>query len=314
VEYHVNYGGHIQIWDITTGSELAPLRPGAKSAPIRAELDPTGRYLVCGERPSYFSSAPKPQDITVVWELATGKKWTLCDGWTHPSFFPDGKTVALGITGRETKTAVLRLIDLTTGKEQAEVSFGANFPDRQFALGPVAPDGAVIAVFLNNKGAPAEVWFRDGKTLEDRGKLVLAGDAQQSGWSSGLFSWDGKSFIALDPTGTAWIWDVAERKVVRTLVCGSNLRISGSALSPDGKTLAVGWIPDFDITQVHTYAPDPLELPQPRMSLLTLDGSAPPQVLIAPPGGVSCSIAFSPDGKTLAYGNHGAVHLFDLTK
>jgi len=40
---------------------------------------------------------------------------------------------------------------------------------------------------------------------------------------------------------------------------------------------------------------------------------APPRVLVAAHGYVG-ALAFSPDGKTLAFGGAGVVHLFDLTK
>jgi hypothetical protein len=44
-----------------------------------------------------------------------------------------------------------------------------------------------------------------------------------------------------------------------------------------------------------------------------LAGNNPPRLLVAPHGFVG-DLVFSPDGKTLAFGSSGAVHLFDLTK
>jgi hypothetical protein len=49
------------------------------------------------------------------------------------------------------------------------------------------------------------------------------------------------------------------------------------------------------------------------VSLVDLAGDAPPRVLVAPKGYVG-ALAFSPDGKLLAFGGAGAVHLFDMTK
>jgi hypothetical protein len=86
-----------------------------------------------------------------------------------------------------------------------------------------------------------------------------------------------------------------------------------SALSPDGKTLAVGWMPQADADLESAREPDPQDLPQPRVSLIDLAGNAAPQVLVAPHGYVG-GLAFSPNGKLLAFGGAGAVHLFELRK
>ena len=57
----------------------------------------------------------------------------------------------------------------------------------------------------------------------------------------------------------------------------------------------------------------PEDLPQPRVSLIDLLGRRAPRVLVAPHG-YPGAVTFSPDGKTLAFGGGGAVHLFDLRK
>jgi hypothetical protein len=57
---------------------------------------------------------------------------------------------------------------------------------------------------------------------------------------------------------------------------------------------------------------DPQDLVQPRVYLFDLTKpDAEPAVLIAPPG-LAGGLAWSPDGKTLALGGSGAVHLFDM--
>lgn len=213
---------------------------------------------------------------------------------------------------REAKTSNLKLLDFTTGKELRNLSCPEK--ERYFLVNSVSPDGAVVATFLmGKKGAPIEVWFLDAKTLEDRGKLVGQGDPEEHGWSEGAFTSDGKWFVAFDGIGNALVWNVAEQKMERTLPLGGNRQATHIAISPDGKTLAAGWRPKGEAEIEDAASPDPQELPQPRVTLLDLTGKTPSRILIAPHGYVG-SLAFSPDGKTLAFGGAGAVHLFDLTK
>ena len=65
------------------GKEKEPLKPASGTAPVHAKLAPGGQFLVCVERASYDSDQ-RSQDTTVVWNLATGKKWKLCDGFAVP--------------------------------------------------------------------------------------------------------------------------------------------------------------------------------------------------------------------------------------
>jgi WD40 repeat protein len=252
--------------------------------------------------------------VTVVWNLATGKKRKLSDGYAYPSFAPDGKTAMFSLDDYEAKTSAVKVLDLATGKELAKVSCPEK--GRYFSVGQVSPDGAVVATSLSGKekGAPIEVWFLDAKTLEDRGKLVGKGEPEQYGGRRGRFTPDGKRYVLLDGVGNALVWDVAGRKLERTLPLGGGRASWQLAFSPDGKTLAAGWAPKADPELEGVREPDPRDLPQPRVSLIDLTGKSPPRVLVAPHGYNTGALAFSPDGQTLAFGGTGAVHLFNLRK
>ena len=162
-----------------------------------------------------------------------------------------------------------------------------------------------------DKGAPLEIFFVEGKTLEIRAKLVAKGNPTSrlvAAWAQ--FTPDGKHFVTADGVGDVLIWDVATRRLERTLSNGGHT-VRWLVVSPDSKTLALVWAPYSDKDQVGVQ--DPQDLPQPRVSLFPVDGSAPPLVLIAPHGFIT-GLAFSPDNKLLALGSTGAVHLFDVTK
>jgi WD40 repeat protein len=310
--HRVDYSGEVRVWDVVTGKEKAPLRPAEGTAPSNAWLAPGGRRLVCVERPGYDTSDPRTKDVTVVWDLAAGKKWKLCDGYAYPSFAPDGKTAVVSEEDHAAKTSSVRVLDLTSGKELAK----QRCPEkgRSFSVGAVAPDGSVVAVSLGGKkAAPVEVWFLDAKSLAERGKLVGKGDPERYGWGSGRFTPDGKCYVLLDGVGNALVWDVAGQKLERTVPLGGGRAAWQLAVSPEGRTLAVGWAPKAEADLEDVREPDPLDLPQPRVSLVDLTGQSPPRVLIAPHG-YTGGLAFAPDGKTLAFGGAGAVHLFDLTR
>ncbi len=308
--FRIEYTGEIRVWDVGTGKEKEPLPSPPGSGPGSAQFAPGGRLLLSLEAQSYESTDTSSHGRTVVWDVTTGKRWNLCDDFAYPSFPPDGKTVVASFSNHQARTSAVKLLELTTGKELATLDCPVK--DRHFSVGPVAPDGSTVALYLGGKrGAPKEIWFRDARTLADRGKFISNGDPDRSGWSSGVFTPDSKWFLALDAPGNVLRWDVAGCKLERPLPSGVTRAWWPPAISPDGKTLAVGWMPKSEDDLDNAAEPDPQDLPQPRVSLIDLSGTSPPRVLIAPHGYVG-GLAFSPDGKTLAFGGAGAVHLFDL--
>jgi WD40 repeat protein len=313
-QYRYEYSGQIRVWDVASGKEVEPLLPALGSAPITARLTPDGRFLLYVERPSHDAADQRSKDVMMICDLAAGKKRKLTDGYGYPVFAPDSKSIAISQTDDEgPKISVVRIIDLGTGKELAKV----RCPDkeRHFSASVISPDGAVVAVALGGKkAAPLEVWFLDAKTLEDRGKLLGKADPQGYGWGGqGIFTPDGKYYVGVDGAGDVLLWNVADRRVERSVSLGANQVGWHRAVSPDGQTLAVGWMPKLDAALAAQPEPDPDDLPQPRVSLIDLTGKTPPRMLIAPHGYLG-NVAFSPDGRLLAFGGAGAVHLFDLTE
>jgi WD40 repeat protein len=308
------YDGKFRVWDVDSGKEKDPLRTSDDTTPVHAVLSPDGKYLVYVERTGWDNFGTKSKDVTMVRDVTTGKTWKLHDDFVAPDFAPDGKTVAVLVNNEETNDSVLKLLDLATGKELVQTQC----PDKERLFGPYrfSPDGALLSVFLDGKiGTPLEVRFLDAKSLEERGKLIGKGnpDGYGYGWGRGRFTPDGKSFISLDGVGNVLVWDLKERKIKHTLPIGNERAAWTFAISPDSKTAAVPWRPKADEETERETQPDPRDLPQPRVALIDLTGDAPPRVLIAPQGDLG-ALAFSPDGKKLAFGSTGTVHVFDLRK
>jgi WD40 repeat protein len=246
----------------------------------------------------------------VAWNLKTGKRTKLFDGYGYATFSQDGKSLATLFMDFEGKKSAVHIHDAATLKETSTLDCPEK--DRLFYLDQISPDGRTLAISLYaKKGAPREVWFRDAKTLEDRGRFIGAADPEWYGWGEGRFTPDGKYYVILDLSSKVVLWDVAAKKVSRTFEVET--RGWHLAIAADGRTIAVAWHPKQDEELSSSRNADPRDYPQPRITLFDLSGDKPARTLITPHGFIG-SLAFSPDGKLLAYGISGGVRLFDLAK
>jgi WD40 repeat protein len=301
--------GRIGVWDLTTGEERPDLRPPANSGPFYATLAPDGRHLLSLERQSVTSGETQTAGVWA-WDLQTGARRKLYDGSDYPYISPDGKTVVFTSTDPKSKDYELRLLDFATGYELAR--FPCPQKDTMMFTGGFSPDGSVVIADLRGpKGSRPTVLFLDAKTLAEKGRYIGDPDPEGRGGATLSFAPDGKICILVDIAGTAHVWDVAASKAVRTFPVGA--QSWRTAFSPDGNTWAVVWAPKGNPDQEQVRNPDPRDLPQPRITLFDLAGDKPPGTLIAPHG-YQGALAFSPDGKTLAFGTSGGVRIFDLTK
>lgn len=299
--------GRIGIWNLETGDERPDLRPPADSGPFYAVLAPDGRHLLSLERRSVTAGETQAAGVWL-WDLQTGARRKLYDGFDYPYFSPNGKTVLYYFTDPRAKVNELKLLDFGSGKELAR--FPCPLKDATMLGGGFSPDGSfVIADLRGPKGFPPAVLFLDAATLSERGRFTGEPDPEGRGWITCSFAPGSKTCVLVDTAGTAHVWDVAASKVVRTFAVGA--QSWRSEFSPDGKTWAIAWAPKSDQERVRDA--DPRDLPQPRITLFDLAGDKPPRTLIAPHG-IHGTLAFSPDGKTLALGTTGGVRIFDLTR
>ena len=161
------------------------------------------------------------------------------------------------------------------------------------------------------KGEQTTTLFLDAESLEETARWTAPANPTGFGYTPGRFVPNGTRFLAVDGENTLHIWDVAAKKVARTV----KLDQSGwqSVVSGDGRWFATTWTPPDPNKFANEARLDPESLPQPRGVLVDLnDPNSKPVTLVAPRG-IAWGMAFRPDGKQLALGGSGGVHLFDLT-
>jgi WD40 repeat protein len=314
-DHRIEYSGQTLAWDLTSGKALDPLPPEKEHGAGYARISPDGNLLVLVENASYLVS--QQDDIqtrrTFVWDLKTRTKRKLGDGFLVPTFLPDGKTGALVRSDRVKKTSMIQRMDLISGK----VSATRDTPDKElsFAISDVSADGKLAAVMIGGKkGAKPTAFIVDTATLKDVAVFTGEADPEGYGWNGGKFSPDSKLYHMTDGKGTTRIWDVRSMKLLRSFESVNKQVGRWQGFSPDGKWLALAWMPKWPEEVVDAQEPDPADLPQPRVTLYPVaDAKAKSVTLIGPPGYVG-SLAWRQDGKQLAFGSAGGVHLFDVSK
>ncbi|MBY0526924.1 MAG: WD40 repeat domain-containing protein, partial [Gemmataceae bacterium] len=322
--------GTIKLYAAETGKELHSLSgyqpsrngggappPGA-SNPLEESIDfsSDGKLLVAAGG-----------HVVRLWDVETGKD-------KRPSASGhEGAILSIAMNAERQLVATLgtdgaaRLWHAATGKEVARID-GPKLSDPQLAFMQafgslaIAPHGDIVAI----------AWPDGTTTLYDvPGKQVLR-KIENTG-TRVLFAPGGKTLISGDGMGRVFLWDVRTGKQLRQLAGAGPNELAPEdamfggpgvslALSPDGKTLATA---DMGM--------DGLEFGIRLWELSTgkqrrhfrfkseLDGSprGVPGAGIGLPapgvniGGIS-GIAFSPDGKTLAWSTGGSIRLCDLAQ
>ncbi|RKU22766.1 hypothetical protein C6499_19385 [Candidatus Poribacteria bacterium] len=315
--------GNIYLSDLNTG-ELKFTLTGHSEDVERVTFSPDGKILASS---SYLDETVR------LWDVHTGEHRRTLTEHTGDieglAFSPDGKTLASSGSGDGT----IRFWDVRTGDQKHAVTGHADYvysvafnPDGKFFASGYA-DGSIrfwdsetglhLKTFKKGYETSGLVFSEDGKTLayaegldirlQDAGtgeeKMRLTGHTW--GMHSMALSPDGDTLASGSEDMTIRLWDMRTGAHKKTLN-GHQHRVYSVAFSPDGKILASG----SDDNTVRLWRVDTGETER----ILTGHAGEYEGIDNGPSSieGVK-SVAFSPDGKTLASGGgDNVIHLWDI--
>jgi RNA polymerase sigma factor (sigma-70 family) len=236
------------------------------------------------QEPAPAQEESAPDEKTAPWQVradVVGGK----DEFTSVMFSPDARLL---VTASLDGSA--QLWDALSGKEVRRLETGAPVYAAAFS-----PDGKVLATAGGERGKSGEVILWDVAT----GKEMDAIRGRPDVLVTAALSPDGRVLAYGSRDGTVSVWDIAQR---RKRVWGAEATVFGLAFSPDGKLLASAGGEEF-VREGNKAGELRLWDPMTGREVAVLEG----------PTNTVSSLAFTPDGKTLASGGFDrAVRLWDV--
>jgi WD40 repeat protein len=314
VKDRLQVDGRVDLFDLASGKRTGSI-PLADRGPQQMFLVPGGKSVVVNTQGSFSAGRDRPQFSELV-ELSTGTAKKLFDSHVQPAFAADSKTAYFAASryrqGGEWENSLVKY-DLAACRvlKTKEKKDSATF----YARPTLSPDGKRLFVITGRavklKTVESALAMLDSDTLEELARLPVEEKAERGVMLDELqFTPDGKTLITRCG-GPLILWDMTTDKTVRTVPVG-DIEIGRWVVSPDGKRVIMAGMPKYDFRRAFR-EPDLVDLPQPRVVLIDLaDAKSKPEVLMLPDGMLG-GVVLSPDGKTLAVGGTGGVHLIDVS-
>jgi WD40 repeat protein len=222
---------NLMLWDVSTGSELRIFKKDLATPHWvkSVAFSPDGKTL-----------ANNGLDNVTLWDVSTGEELWTVKGFSKPvqslAFSPDGKTLASG-----SEDNMIKLWDVSNGKELRTLEGHS----REVNSVAFSPDGKTLASGSNGFSDNLKLWnVSNGQELRK-----LKG---HSSWVySVAFSPDGKSLASGSGDNTIKLWDPSTGAELRALE-GHSRPVNSVAVSPDGNTLASGSLGTVKLWNVST--------------------------------------------------------------
>ena len=267
-------------------------------------------------------------DVDTKTKIASFEVGTINDILSSVAFAPDGKTLAVGVQNGE-----VTLWDVDTKTKIANLEHG-NYRHISVAF---APDGKTLATGIEN--GEVTLWDVDTKTkIATLEEPTLEDHVSSAAFAPTVaFAPDGKTLAAgaisrrdNSYAATVTLWDVDTKTKIANF--GPPASVYSVAFSPDGKTLAAGrrnrvhlWNMDtkrpngtfLTPWKVHSvaFSPDGAILAAEVGSTIQLWDMTKKTKITTFAGAAGRSVAFAPEGSTLAAGGrNGSVELWDVSE